>query len=244
VHDHYPRGVPRAIIHLGTHKTGTTTFQRWADRNREALRDATGYRFYESMYPKGAPSAHFEFALATLRPDRMFQARLVEPTWSTPAFRARFEDHLQGQLEGGDIMISCEDLSLIRHVDEVERLHALLDGYDLTHVVVRREPASFLRSYRTWMDLHSLEPSQDPDSYLYVASDSWLLDRTVLATLLPGLHEVDYERAMDDDGSIIPALIEGMGLDRSRIPDWRVPALNSGNRLLRRWNNLRWRLRT
>jgi hypothetical protein len=61
--------VPRAIVHIGTHKTGTTTFQRWADLNRAEILEATGFRYYESMYPSGAPSAHFEIALACLRPD-------------------------------------------------------------------------------------------------------------------------------------------------------------------------------
>jgi hypothetical protein len=109
---------------------------------------------------------------------------------------------------------------------------------------VRRDPVEFLRSYRAWMSYNALEPSDDPTSMLYVEPDSWIVDFDALDPLYPGLRWIGYEDAMVRHGSIIPALIEGMGLETAGLPDWRVPPLNVSNGKLRRSiNRLRWRLR-
>ena len=241
----YDGRVPRAIVHIGTHKTGTTTFQRWAHANRGELQAATGVRFYRSMFATGlATRSHFELALVAMRPERWFVGRNIIPEWETPDFGARLEAHLRAELDGEDLIISSEDLSLLRHPDEVATLRELLAGYDLEFIAVRRDPVEFLRSYRAWMSYNALEPSDDPTSVLHATPDSWILDFEALDPLYPGLQWIGYEDAMDRHGSIIPALIEGMGLETAGLPDWRVPPLNVSNGKLRRSiNRLRWRLR-
>ena len=237
--------MPRAIVHIGTHKTGTTTFQRWAELEREGLQRATGFRYCRPMHRERFTSiaSHFEFALASIRPERFIQPKQMVRDWDQPEFAVRFAAHLDRELDGEDLMISSEDLSFIRHPDEVERLRQLLPGYDLEFVVVRRDPDGFLRSYRRWMEHQSIAPSPDPESPFHLGPDAWILDTSPLSGLFPGLRWVDYDEAMAAQGSIIPALLEGMGFDPSTVPNWRVPALNSGSAMTRRINRLRWRRR-
>lgn len=235
--------MPRAIVHIGTHKTGTTTFQRWARMNRNEIQKVTGFRFYESMYQNPTPSSHFEFAHLAVRPEQTFEARRFQKNWNDPAHQKLIREHIEKQLNGEDIIISSEDLSLIRFHDEVDRFQSLLGAYEPEYIVVRRDPEDFLRSYRKWMKANSLQESTDSRSHLYLGPDTWLLDVDSLDALFPALRWLGYEDAMESHGSIIPALVTAMGFDPEALPPWKVPPLNSGNRLIRRVNRLRWRRR-
>lgn len=223
----YYRVMPRAIVHIGTQKTGTTTFQTWATRNREALERTTGLRYYRSMYgdyPEVIPP--LEFLIVCPRPGRLDTFTSTLPAQMLAELPERLRVHLSTELDGTDILISNEVLSLLRHPDEVDRLRALLTGYDLEFIAVRRDPQDFLRSYRQWMVNMRIEPSMDPTSEFYVEDDTWLLDFDALDPLFPGLRWVDYGDAIARYGSIIPALCEEMGLDPATVPNWRIPARN------------------
>ena len=41
----------RVILHIGTLKTGTTSFQRWFSDNESAIGDATGFRWFRGDFP-------------------------------------------------------------------------------------------------------------------------------------------------------------------------------------------------
>lgn len=222
--------MPRAIVHIGVQKTGTTTFQTWATQNREELRRATGLRYYRSVFPDRIPAmAQFEFDVMCTRPERECFARQVLPPERREQLPEELRINLIRELNGEDLLISDEGLACLRFPDEVDILRDLLHGYDLEFIAVRRDRADFLRSYRTWMDNHQYAPSTDPQSPFYVEPDSWLADFDALDPIFPGLRWVDYEAAMQSYGSIIPALCEEMGLDLDSIPSWRIPAQNKGH---------------
>ena len=241
--------MPRAFVHLGTQKTGTTTFQTWAATNREEIKRATGLRYYSSVFLPGLHNRpHIEFALLSIRPDRSLPARDVMAAREARGIASvvtrsnlleRTIAHLEQELDGEDLLISCEGLSLIRHPDEVERLRELLAGYDLEFVVTRRDPAAFLRSYRQWMVNSSFDASSDPLSCFYIEPDTWLLDLDALDPLFPGLRWVDYEDAMSTYGSVTPALFVAMGFPIDDLPDWKVPELNRAEGSTLRTSRLR-----
>lgn len=201
--------MPTAIIHVGTHKTGTTSLQRWAEANRAAIEQATGYRYYQGLF---GPS-HYELAMLCLRPDRGMPKRSVTPGWETPEFAERVRAHIDSQT-GGDLLVSAEALCYMRHPDEVDALRDLLGGYELRFVVVLREPAEYLRSYRAQMALMGFEPSSDPNSFAYTADGTWLTDYDALVDLLDPVV-VEYPK-----GSVIPAIFEALDFDTSTLPDW------------------------
>lgn len=222
--------MPRAFVHIGAAKTGTTTFQTWATQNREELRRATGLRYYRSVFPDRNPAvAQFEFGAVCMRPERECFARDLLPPERREQLPEELRFNLIRELDGEDLLISDEGLAQLRFPDEVDRLRELLAGYDLEFIAVRRDRADFLRSYRTWMDNILYAPSTDPQSPFYVEPDSWLADFDALDPIFPGLRWVEYEAAMQQYGSIIPALCEEMGLDLDSIPNWRIPAQNKGH---------------
>ena len=235
--------MPRAVVHIGVAKTGTTTFQTWATQHREELRQSAGLRYYRSVFPDRIPArAQFEFGVLSMRPGRENLARdRLSPT-ALAELPERVRRNLDRELDGEDILISDESLALLRFPDEVERLQQLLLGYDLEFIAVRRDREDFLRSYRRWMANRLLEPSTDPDSPLFVEPDSWLADFEALDAIFPGLRWVEYEAAMDTYGSIIPALCEGMGLDVATLPTWRIRPENRSRGVRARMRKLRRRL--
>lgn len=212
--------MPKAQVHIGTHKTGTTSFQNWGDANRSEIQRLTGYRFYESRWS----GAHVEFPILSLRPELDMPARKVHCV--TPEVEQEMRDHIRSQLNGEDLIISAEGLSFIRFAEEVERLRELLDPYDLDFIVVQRERDDFLRSYTQWMKALNIEPSDDPESSRYLGTDSWILDFDRFPELFPGIKIIDYRQAMNVGGSIIPAIMEGLCADPSTLPGWSDYKLN------------------
>ncbi len=235
--------MPRAIIHIGVPKTGTTSFQTWATENREELRRTTGLRYYRSVFPDRIPATgHWEFEVMCIRPERHSLAREFMSSAGRLDLPERLRINLARELNGEDLLISSEGLSNIRFPDEVDRLRQLLVGYDLEFVAVRRDPADFLRSCRAWMANNLFEPSTDPQSTFYVEPDSWLADFDALDPVFPGLRWVEYEAAMQSYGSIIPAICDEIGLDIDSLPNWRIPAQNRSRGVRARANKMRRRL--
>lgn len=212
----------KARVHIGTYKTGTTSFQAWGGANRSEIQRLTGYRFYESRWN----GAQWEFPILSIRPELDLYSRKVNRPWITPEVEQEMRDHIRSQLNGENLIISAEGLSFIRFPEEVERLRELLDPYELEFIVVQREKADFLRSYTQWMARLDLKRSDDPRSVRYVEADSWILEFEKLPTLFPGILIVDYDEAMREHGSVIPAIMEGLVADTSMLPPWSEYKLN------------------
>jgi len=228
-----------AFVHIGTHKTGTTSFQRWASQNCAELARATGLAYYEGLF---GPS-HYEIPMLCMRADRDMPQRVWRPRWWRPGWRRKAERHIRDQVarDVHSLLISAEALSYMRHPDEVARLIALLKPRQITAIAVLRKPSSFLRSYREAMLEQGFPPSSDRQSFAYVADDSWLVDYDALLGVyrqkLGADHVValDYERELQRYGSIIPAILEAMGFDHARAPGWEDFRTNvSGWALLNR----------
>jgi hypothetical protein len=222
----------RAVVHIGTHKTGTTSLQRWADANRSELFAATGLRYYRGRFARN----HFEFATLAMRPDRNMPFRAKRFDWMLPTFQHDLRDHIARELDGDDdVLISAEALSLLRHPDEVDRLCELLEPRTTEFIVTLRDPAAYLASYRREMTGQSFAPSPHPDSFAYTEDDSWLVDFDALRALYDGLKVVPYEQALARWGSIIPAVMEAAGADPAELPSWEGMWANDRPKTRGRW---------
>lgn len=218
------RMTERVVLHVGTHRTGTTSIQGFLrDQNDGLLAEASCH------YPSGflLPIVHTELPLLTIRPGRTWPARLRFPetqrrSWSTAAHA-----HVREQVcasEHDQLVYLHEDLSYLRFDDEFDRLCELFTGCSVTVVVFLRDRASFLRSYRSQLAGTGFEPSDDPASFAYLEADSWLLDYDALVDGYrqrfggSNVKVLDYELTMQRDGSVIPAFAELLGIPRSSLP--------------------------
>jgi hypothetical protein len=214
----------RVLVHVGTHKTGTTSIQGFLRDEEDGLLASVG-----GHYPPGflLPTVHTDLPLLTIRPERTWPARLRFPETQRGSWQAAARAHVRRQVVEADadlLVYVHEDLSYLRFDDELERLAELFAGRAVSVVAVLRDDDAFLRSYRSQLAGTGFATSDDPTSFAYVEPDSWLLDHEAL---LDGYRRwfgadhvtvLDYDHLVAVDGTVIPAYAELLGLDRAALP--------------------------
>ncbi|MBM3729745.1 MAG: hypothetical protein FJW44_02840 [Actinobacteria bacterium] len=228
----------RVILHIGTLKTGTTSFQRWFFDNESAITAATGCRWFHGAFPDAR-----EIAAACIDDGRQTPAMALGffPERGSDAWlgwRREVDRSLRSQVDAADtpILVSCEALCLLRSPTEMERLAGLFDPATTDVVLALRSPAGFLSSWKQHLEHDFFRRSNDPASFAYVATDSWLVDydslKDAYKTTFGGRFSViDYDTCLARDGSIIPALTATFtGTPMDALPEWRGYHLNRSAR--------------
>lgn len=222
----------RAILHVGTHKTGTTSIQSFVtDRHPDRLR-AHGIEPYRGRH---IAHNHVELHVAAMRPERLSGFKERHAIRVDEAYAAAVAARIAAALTAcphETMFFSAEGMSLLRHPDELARLKALVP-VETDIVIVLREREGFLASYRAQIgDRSSIDPA-DYEHYRYVADDGWIADITPRLTLLretfgaDRVRTIDYDAAMATHGSILPAFLAAIGLEGEFTEaEWRVPFLN------------------
>jgi hypothetical protein len=222
----------RVVLHVGTHKTGSTSLQHFLRSEAAALLETV-----DAWYPPGfvLPTAHSELPLLAIRLERMWPARLRLPEVRDPAWLEAARRHVRRQVDAATVdklVYSHEDLSYIRFDDELERLASLLDGAEVRIVVFLRERQEFLRSYRRQLEATGFSENDDPTSFAYVEGDSWLID---YEALLDGYRRqfgsdrvevLDYDAVVAADGSVIPAFLGLLGIPKDLVPPHAAYVMN------------------
>lgn len=213
----------RIVLHIGTHKTGTTSIQHFL-RDNEGLLAAV-----DARYPPGMvlPTSHSELPLLAIRKERTWPARIRFPETQHAGWLAAARAHVRAQIAAsarGTLVYSHEDLSYIRFDDELSALHQTLAGLPVRVVVFLRAEADFLRSYGAQLEATGFETSDVPSSFAYVERDSWLVDYAALVTAYrrrfgeANVEVLDYDAAMLADGSAIPAFADALQIPRDSLP--------------------------
>ncbi len=132
----------RIIIHIGTHKTGSTTIQNGCCDNRERLR-ANGWLFpVTGMYLFGQHNIAWEMASGHVQPWNWIGEWVrYRPEWGGM-------DRLLAEIETAGVetvILSSEDFDGLQ-TERIQRLHERLAEFEIDIVVYLREQASLLQS--------------------------------------------------------------------------------------------------
>lgn len=217
----------RLYIHIGTHKTGSSSLQHWLGSIRNRL-EQIGVAFYTGAYE---PDNHVELFAVPMREGREAFSRtkygIVGSEAEHTGVRDRFRTFAERHSEH-DLIVSCEGLSLLRFDDEIERFRSIVEPGDREVIVilVLREKAAFLDSFRRQILKHrDRELSNDPSSINYVEPDSWLADYAAIeaawsAAFGPeAMRIIDYDAATAAEGDVLPAVLRAMDLPAACVPE-------------------------
>ena len=176
----------KTIIHIGQHKTGTTSIQYYLRDNREQL-EKKGLYVPSKIAGFENPS-HFILNVYSLSGNRYSQKKEEILSSKGKQYIDELEKVLKSDIaqiyqdasnKGCDKIIwSNEGLYLLKSVAEYKKLVSLFKPYSSETEVVCcfREVASYRKSYIKELKKHHISLSQDQDSYRYVETDSWLLN--------------------------------------------------------------------
>ena len=228
----------RVILHIGTLKTGTTSFQRWFSDNEATITELTGARWFKGAFPDAR-----EIAALCIDEGRQTPAMALGffPERGTPEWQPWAHDvrrSVRDQIDASDrmLVVSCEALCLLRTPTEMQRLAELFDPSTTQVVLTLRSPEGFLASWKQHLEHDFFRRSRDPRSFAYVESDSWLVDYAALthayeSTFTHKLTVIDYDDVQARDGSVIPSLIASFtDVSPDELPDWRTYRLNRSAR--------------
>lgn len=237
---------PRLYLHIGTHKTGSTSFQYFLRDQRAALLKANK-AFFDGAYET---ENHLELHVAAMQQDRGSFSKVKYGITGTSQFRSETKARLlefYAQHEGKDIILSAEGLTLLRYADELSALREIVsaDRFEVFIILVLRNAEEYLASLKAQIiKVPGREPSADKDSHLYIEADSWLADYKALkqrwrdAFGQEALRIIDYDAAVKrDDGNIIPSLMDEIdvaGPLKSQSASYRLNRNTKGAKI-RRW---------
>lgn len=227
-------GIADVTVHIGVHRTGTTSLQHALGSARPVLAD-TGV-----TYPVGhvLPDNHLALGFACVRPERLAEAvpffdHLIrthapdQPPVGDPAWPGLAQE----LVDEGPTVLSTETLAWIRHDDEAEALFDVL-GDTPRIVVTHRDPADFLASYHEMSRFTLLHPPDGPDSIFYTGADSWMADAEARIEFWcrhvgdERVEALDYDETMAVASSMTPVVAAAIGLDPSLVSDHAETRLN------------------
>jgi hypothetical protein len=206
------------ILHVGLHKTGTTSIQAWL-RDHPALLAESRIRF-----PRGwlQLDNHFELPLTLMRLDRMTNARRRSDEWRDPRWRAGVLRQVLDDLRRHPdeiTVLSSENLSWFRHDDEFIGLREVVG--DAHIVIYLRNKADFLASLTAHFNKNGMPGvSSDPSAYNYVEPDTWLADYDARVgdwkRWFTNVTVLDYDHETAGGRSVVASFVELLGVP---VPD-------------------------
>ncbi|SCB41695.1 hypothetical protein [Rhizobium multihospitium] len=220
------------LIHIGLHKTGSTSIQHFMASNRERLRDG-GILYYRGAL---TDHNHVDLHVVSIRPDRGTPFKRDTGIQNTPEFLKKVQGRVRDALaqDAKLIVFSNEGISLIAHRDEALRLKSLFTDSNIKILVYLRNKADFLASYRAEMEKYKHPITITQDSYAYTEDDSWLINyperlkvfREVFGD--SNIVTIDYDKEMESHGSVLPSFISAIGAESLFAPsDWQDVWLNA-----------------
>ena len=224
------RAHKRAILHIGTHKTGTTSFQHWLRIHSKRLKIDHDVDIYEGLFQNSR-----EVALLCADGSKQYPTMRRIPEWNTEHWQEHVGEYVRTQIERPvqTLVIASETLSFLRNPSELSALAALLSPREVSVVVTLREKDDFLRSWGEHLTRDGFVLSDDPTSFAYVKPDSWLADYDDLLGAYrnqfgeDSVHIVNYNVEVALHTSVIPGIMKHIVASTTELPEWHGVFKNS-----------------
>lgn len=225
----------KTILHIGQHKTGTTSLQHYLKQNRNTLIEQ-GIYIPDILAGTDSPS-HYMLNVYSLAENRSSPMKdKILNSYGKDRLKA-IEKDIKADIKGhyakahekkcSEIIWSNEGLYLLNSVDEYKKLTNLFENYsdEIICICTFREKTEFILSYTKQLIKQGIEPSNNEDSYRFIDSSSWLLNykrkRNILNEVFKTLICIPYE---SDD--MITTFMKYLGHDINIPPNTRLNITN------------------
>lgn len=217
--------ISRVYLHVGLHRTGTTSFQYSLLENESLLRKHK-IEIYKPVNRKINAS---ELGEAVLNADKKnLGAKHRDDLFLE--VRSKIHDYLEkSNLES--LLISGEDLSYIRTDKECSRLKSLFDSEVLEFIIllVLRDPESWFASYRNKINELGEGGTPENNSRAFLDPGGWLTDFNQLINVMKS--HFDHVVVLDyNEEDSLSGLYRSMGVDPKCVHS--VVRLNASRNLL------------
>lgn len=218
----------RLYLHVGTHKTGTTSFQASLGKNKRVLRA-------KGVAPLAAPKGNSHrfwhpvrynntlLAQSFLRDGVATVTRLAHNRFRAPSeARARVQAEALARIAQSPeprLILSAEAFCFLRTQAEAQAVAAFLaaTGREMVIVVAWRRPEDWAASWHDHIAKSPVRARRNlmrPDAKR--ADGAWYFDKPAIRAFwgqFGPLREVDYDAALAGEGNVIPALYRAMDVD-------------------------------
>jgi hypothetical protein len=207
---------PKIILHIGTHKTGTTSIQHVLHNERRHF-EQRGYAPIAGL--TGKPNFKELFHAAVLR-GRIKRLALRRPIWPRWYLAHRVRLHIGRAMaanRAANVIVSSELLCLLRQRQEIERLKRLFpDGSEFAVVVCLRNKTDYMDSLRHQLERQGIAFGGAGETLGNLSDDTWLADHSGLLSaygaLTSDLRVIDYDAACARDADILPSFLGAIGI--------------------------------
>lgn len=220
------------ILHIGTHKTGTTSFQHWLEHDPipQSAQDVRVYPYEGALKISAACIRDECDDIPPLYGQQDWQERRAQLHEECKQEVSKF----LGATQPVTLIISCEHLSFFRTDEECAQLRGIFpEGTTFSILLVLREKKDFLRSYRKQViKISASRLTYVKTSPYYCLPGTWLTDfEAIIAQFkkeFGAITVLDY-----DPKDMISQLVAAAGLS------WNVPAQSTRENLRKdSWRNV------
>lgn len=196
------------IIHIGQHKTATTSLQKFLRQNKNELVEK-GVFITDRILNYNHPS-HYVLNIFALAKNRYSVMKQKVLSTKGDAYLDELDKTLPSEIEKiyaaakhkncNRILWTNEGLYLLNSKEEYEKLINLFRPYSskITVICCFRDLASYKTSYIKKLERRAIEPSLNKDSFSYILDDSWLFDydrkKKILAEVFDECLYFDYQK--------------------------------------------------
>ncbi|KEO56149.1 hypothetical protein [Thioclava pacifica] len=227
----------RLYLHVGTHKTGTTSLQAYLRDHRDTLQ-AQGLTVLTEVHKKqGEIAVCLGFAHGILRDGLQTVARMtgaMPKAGSMRAFlyRAEIRRQLKALPRDGRAVLSAEALCFAREPEEAARLRKVFAKLDLeiVPVICFRNEADWRASWENELQRFAAQMTEPFGTGTNDIRGDWYFDPAAIMSFREAfgpVRRIDFDAAVARDGTVLPALLDALDVTaQGDLADYRLRQSN------------------
>lgn len=217
------------FLHVGKHKTGTTSIQRFLSYNRNELIRAGLFPVDNNQIRNFLGVGHFlendmnnvTISHLILRDDLLTPMRYIGGNPFLNLDRALLAHEVNSfirQIQAPRVIISAESFSFLRHPNEKHLYNIAFDSLHVIPLICLREHSGWMKSWKIQTKNINRPHSVDVVGSIFDYSQhSWLLDDDAIIKFFESPDVFSYEDAIAKHGSTVIEFSNRLGIDLSKL---------------------------